>query len=82
MFYFKRNEIFWLILAVSFSSLVRLGEHDTSREDEAEPVEVNVVKVAKYPKYDSKDGNGDLAVLYLERDVELTSKSSSKFPND
>lgn len=32
---------------------------------------MNVVKVARYEKYTPKDGHNDLAILYLEKDVEF-----------
>ncbi|KAG4065841.1 hypothetical protein HA402_012519 [Bradysia odoriphaga] len=51
---------------------VRLGEHDLGSETETETVEIPVVKVARYPQYTSKDGHNDLAVLYLERDVDFS----------
>lgn len=49
-------------------STVRLGEHDLSKPAET-AFNVNVVKVARYPNYDAKDGHNDLAILYLEHDV-------------
>lgn len=57
-----------------FRTTVRLGEHDTTSETETVTFDIPVVKVAKFPSYDTKDGNGDLAILYLERDVEITRK--------
>lgn len=29
-------------------------------------------QVAKYPRYDAKDGHSDLAILYLEREVSFS----------
>lgn len=51
---------------------MRLGEHDLSIESDVDPVDVPVVKVAKYPQYTTKDGHNDLAILYLERDVDFS----------
>lgn len=53
---------------------MRLGEHDTSIDTETTTVDIPVVRTVKYPKYDMHDGNSDLAILYLERDVEITRK--------
>jgi len=51
---------------------VRLGEHDLSSESDTYTVDIPVVKVAKYPQYTTKDGHNDLAILYLERDVDFS----------
>lgn len=48
-----------------------MGEHDLSNSADT-AFDVNVVKVVKHPTYDAKDGHNDLAVLYLERDVQFT----------
>lgn len=53
---------------------MRLGEHDTNIDTETNTEDIRVVRTVKYPKYDMHDGNGDLAILYLERDVEITCK--------
>lgn len=58
-----------------------MGEHDTTIDSETVTEDIRVVKVAKNPTYDPKDGNGDLAVLYLERDVEITRKHQSIYGN-
>lgn len=57
---------------------MRLGEHDLGSESETDPVDVPVVKVAKYPQYTTKDGHNDLAILYLERDVDFSGKPKPK----
>lgn len=59
---------------MAYRSTVRLGEHDTSRDDDGTVQDIKVVKVEKYPQYDARIGNSDLAVLYLERDADLSSK--------
>lgn len=51
-----------------------MGEHDTSKENDGNVQDIKVVKVEKYPKYDAKIGNSDLAILYLERDADLSCK--------
>lgn len=43
-----------------------------SREDDGAVQDLSVIKVAKYPQYDPKDGNSDLAVLYLGSDASLS----------
>lgn len=55
---------------------VRLGEHDLGSESEVNTVEIPVVKVAKYPQYTTKDGHNDLAILYLDRDVDFSGKTT------
>lgn len=57
---------------------MRLGEHDLSSESDTYTVEVPVVKVAKYPQYTTKDGHNDLAILYLERDVDFSGNAQPK----
>lgn len=59
---------------MEYRSTVRLGEHDTSKDDDGNVQDIKVVKVEKYPQYDAKIGNSDLAILYLERDADLTGK--------
>lgn len=51
---------------------MRLGEHDLGSESDTYTVDIPVVKVAKYPQYTTKDGHNDLAILYLERDVDFS----------
>jgi secreted trypsin-like serine protease len=53
-------------------SLVRLGEHDTSTDSETQHIDVQVLKVVAHPDYDTKDGNNDLAIVYLTKDVAYT----------
>lgn len=51
-----------------------MGEHDLNLDTETTTDDIPVVKTVKYPQYDMRDGNGDLAILYLERDAEITCK--------
>lgn len=44
-------------------------------------VNPNSIQVARYPTYDSKDGHNDLAILYLERDVQFTGKTRCCYMN-
>lgn len=55
-------------------SLVRLGEHDITSTDDGEVEDVKVVRSLPHENYNKKDGTNDIAMLYLERDVEFTSK--------
>lgn len=59
-----------------FRTTVRLGEHDLGSDRETYTVEVPVIKVAKYPQYTTKDGHNDLAILYLDRDVDFSGKTT------
>ncbi|XP_052890119.1 venom serine protease Bi-VSP-like isoform X1 [Anopheles moucheti] len=52
-------------------SSVRLGEHDTSTDAETKHVDVPVVRYETHPSYDKKDGHTDLAVLYMEYEVQF-----------
>lgn len=47
-------------------------------QSDTDVVDVPVVKVAKYPQYTTKDGHNDLALLYLERDVDFSGKIFTK----
>lgn len=55
-------------------SFVRLGEHDLSTTDDGEVQDVKVIKSQPHEKYNKKDGTNDIAILYLEHDVNLTSE--------
>lgn len=52
---------------------VRLGEHDLSTDDNIH-IDVPIVKVSSHAQYDKKDGHNDIAMLYLEREIEFTRK--------
>lgn len=51
---------------------VRLGEHDLNSNTEANHVDINVIKNVRHPKYDKRDGHSDIALLYLEREVQFS----------
>lgn len=53
-------------------SSVRLGEHDTSTDGETNHVDVPVVRYESHPSYDKKDGHTDLAVLFMEFEVQFS----------
>uniref|UniRef100_A0A182J2A7 CLIP domain-containing serine protease n=1 Tax=Anopheles atroparvus TaxID=41427 RepID=A0A182J2A7_ANOAO len=50
---------------------VRLGEHDTSTDGETNHIDVPVTRYEQHPSYDKKDGHTDLAVLFMEREVQF-----------
>ncbi|KAM8710791.1 hypothetical protein ACLKA7_017426 [Drosophila subpalustris] len=54
-------------------TFVRLGEHDLSTDTEAQHIDIPIVKKAAHPEYNRRNGRSDIAVLYLERNVEFTS---------
>ncbi|XP_060657482.1 venom serine protease Bi-VSP-like isoform X1 [Drosophila nasuta] len=54
-------------------TFVRLGEHDLSDDTEAGHVDINIAKKVSHPEYNRRNGRSDIAMLYLERNVELTS---------
>uniref|UniRef100_A0A182QVG8 CLIP domain-containing serine protease n=1 Tax=Anopheles farauti TaxID=69004 RepID=A0A182QVG8_9DIPT len=53
-------------------SSVRLGEHDTSTDAESNHVDVPIVRYETHPSYDKKDGHTDLAVLYMQYEVQFS----------
>ncbi|KAM7357438.1 venom serine protease Bi-VSP-like [Cochliomyia hominivorax] len=53
-------------------TFVRLGEHDLTTDTEAHHVDINVVRIEKHPDYYKPSGRNDIAVLYLERNVEFS----------
>ncbi|EDW93362.1 venom serine protease Bi-VSP [Drosophila yakuba] len=53
---------------------VRLGEHDLTTDTEAAHVDINIARYVTYPNYNRRNGRGDLAIVYLERNVEFTTK--------
>lgn len=55
-------------------SLARLGEHDISSSTETEVQDIKIIRSVKHPEYDRRDGTGDIAVLYLEHDAQLSCK--------
>ncbi|XP_034481204.1 venom protease-like [Drosophila innubila] len=50
-------------------SFARLGEHDTTTDADSAHVDVPIVKTAIYPHYNRLNKRGDIAILYLERNV-------------
>lgn len=50
---------------------VRLGEHDLSTDTETNHVDVNVAKYVAHPAYNRRNGRSDIAILYLERNVDF-----------
>ncbi|KAH8303657.1 hypothetical protein KR018_009656, partial [Drosophila ironensis] len=53
-------------------SFVRLGEYDLSTDTETPHVDINVTRYVAHPDYSRWNGRSDLAMLYLERNVEFT----------
>ncbi|ALC44033.1 CG1299, partial [Drosophila busckii] len=56
-------------------TFVRLGEHDLGTDAEARHVDIPVVRRESHPDYNRRNGRGDIAILYLERNVEFISGS-------
>ncbi|XP_037719640.1 venom serine protease Bi-VSP-like [Drosophila subpulchrella] len=55
-------------------SFVRLGEHDLSTDTETRHVDFKIAKYVTHPEYEVRFKRGDLAIIFLERNVEFTSK--------
>ncbi|XP_030380378.1 uncharacterized protein LOC115628430 [Scaptodrosophila lebanonensis] len=53
-------------------TFVRLGEHDLGTDTEARHVDINVARYESHPEYNRRNGRSDIALLYLERNVEFT----------
>ncbi|XP_051861745.1 venom serine protease Bi-VSP-like isoform X3 [Drosophila albomicans] len=53
-------------------SFVRLGEHDLSTDTDTTHMDINIVKNVSHSNYNKTDGRSDIAMLYLERNVEFT----------
>ncbi|XP_037827472.1 LOW QUALITY PROTEIN: venom protease-like [Lucilia sericata] len=53
-------------------SFVRLGELDLTTDTEGRHVDIRVVRSEKHPDYSPQSGHSDIAILYLEHNVEFT----------
>lgn len=53
---------------------ISLGEHDISSTTDGDVQDIKVVMTRKNEDYNKRDGTNDLAILYLARDADLTSK--------
>ncbi|XP_051861751.1 venom serine protease Bi-VSP-like isoform X3 [Drosophila albomicans] len=53
-------------------SFVRLREHDLSTDTDTTHMDINIVKNVSHSNYNKTDGRCDIAMLYLERNVEFT----------
>ncbi|KAH8379720.1 hypothetical protein KR009_006810 [Drosophila setifemur] len=51
---------------------VRLGEHDLSTNTETAHVDIRVARAVKHPQYNPKLYRSDIAMVYLERNVDFT----------
>lgn len=54
---------------------VRLGVYDITSTNDETIQDVNVIRAERHPDYDFRYGINDIAILYLERDVDATRKS-------
>lgn len=54
---------------------VRLGEYDTDDDNDALIFDYDVKKVVSHQLYDKRTKQNDIALIYLQEDVDLTSKS-------
>lgn len=55
-------------------SIVRLGEHDRSTTEDGEHLDISVDRVDAHDSFNSRLMTNDIAMIYLERDVEFTGK--------
>jgi hypothetical protein len=79
-FYTKQIESIFdhQFIRCNYSVAARFGEHDTSTDSEAITVDVEIVKTVQHPGYDKKDGNSDLAILYLGQSVQFNGEFKNK----
>lgn len=63
---------------MSPSLSVRLGEHDLSTDTEAQHVDLSVTNMIKYPKFDKREGSGDLAILVVGENIMFSGESKAK----
>ncbi|XP_037048485.1 venom protease-like [Bradysia coprophila] len=57
---------------LSTLSFARLGEHDISSTTDGVVEDVNVIRAERHPEYNRHDKTNDIAIIYLERDVNMT----------
>lgn len=55
---------------------MRLGEHDISSTSDGTVEDIKVFRSERHPKYNKRDGTNDIAILYLEHDVGISSKNN------
>ncbi|XP_044250417.2 venom serine protease Bi-VSP-like [Drosophila takahashii] len=55
-------------------TFVRLGEHDVTTDKETRHVDLRIARFVIHPNYNPRNGRSDLAILYLARNVEFTTK--------
>lgn len=53
---------------------MRLGVHDINARNDEAVQEVKVIRSEKHLDFNQLDGTNDIAILYLERDLDITSK--------
>lgn len=51
---------------------MRLGEHDISSTTDGVVQDIKVIRTERHSNYNRRDGTNDIAILYLERDVDIT----------
>ena len=54
---------------------VRLGQHDANAF-ELDNEDVKVIRMEKHPRFNKPFMSNDIAILYLERDVEFSGKET------
>lgn len=56
------------------STIVRLGEHDTTTEEDGKHIDVPIARAEKHEKYNVITRLNDIAVILLAQDVEFTGR--------
>lgn len=53
-------------------AFVRLGEYNLTTDTEAKHIDIPVIRREVHPGYSRRDGHSDIALLYLDRNVEFS----------
>ncbi|KAM7355457.1 venom protease-like [Cochliomyia hominivorax] len=53
-------------------NFVRLGDHDLTTDNEISHIDIKIERMEKHPDYNETNGRSDIAILYLEHNVQLT----------
>ena len=55
-----------------------MGEHDISSLTDGVALDMEVIRSIPHQRYNLRDGTNDIALLYLEQDVDISRESTLK----
>lgn len=70
---YSRKPIFQYIFTI-VRAFVRLGEYDTGTDDDGPHTDVDVAEYLQHEDFDRKSLENDIALIYLEHDVNFNGK--------